>query len=402
MNLSSTEIQIRATGLAFLSDHDGVITQVISDGLGLTGLIPGESVTSIVHDDSRGKAAEFLRLLREEQTAFDWELTVAVAGQLNALHFTGARIDDRFLIVAAKSTIGMASFLEELAQLDPVDSHIHSVLAALAAQARARANVDVDYYDELTRLNNELATAQRELARKNAELARLNEQKNQFLGIAAHDLRNPLDVILTYSMFVLNEARDSLDPEHLDFIERIRNSSQFMLDLVNDLLDVSRIEAGKLELDLSEVDLLALIKRNVALNQTLAERKQIRIKLVKDQHEIPRVRVDVSKIEQVLNNLIGNAVKFSPTGSQVEVAIESSEKEILVSIQDEGQGINTDELERLFRPFERGQAQPIQGQKGAGLGLAISKRIIEGHGGKVWAENLLEKGAKFVFSLPVS
>jgi len=251
-------------------------------------------------------------------------------------------------------------------------------------------------------LNNELATAQRELARKNAELARLNEQKNQFLGIAAHDLRNPLDVILTYSMFVLNEARDSLDPEHLDFIERIRNSSQFMLDLVNDLLDVSRIEAGKLELDLSEVDLLALIKRNVALNQTLAERKQIRIKLVKDQHEIPRVRVDVSKIEQVLNNLIGNAVKFSPTGSQVEVAIESSEKEILVSIQDEGQGINTDELERLFRPFERGQAQPIQGQKGAGLGLAISKRIIEGHGGKVWAENLLEKGAKFVFSLPVS
>lgn len=175
-----------------------------------------------------------------------------------------------------------------------------------------------------------------------------------------------------------------------------------MLDLVNDLLDVSRIEAGKLELDLSEVDLLALIKRNVALNQTLAERKQIRIKLVKDQHEIPRVRVDVSKIEQVLNNLIGNAVKFSPTGSQVEVAIESSEKEILVSIQDEGQGINTDELERLFRPFERGQAQPIQGQKGAGLGLAISKRIVEGHGGKVWAENLLEKGAKFVFSLPVS
>lgn len=144
-------------------------------------------------------------------------------------------------------------------------------------------------YDELSRLNNELATAQRELAKKISQLARLNEQKNHFLGIAAHDLRNPLDVILTYSRFLLEDADGALDPRHARFIRTIRSSSDFMLSLVDDLLDIAKIEAGRLELDLSRVDLAALVRRNVSLQRVLAERKGIGIDLEEDGGEI---RVD--------------------------------------------------------------------------------------------------------------
>lgn len=258
-------------------------------------------------------------------------------------------------------------------------------------------------YAELSRLNNELATAQRELARSNAELVRLNEQKNQLLGIAAHDLRNPLGIILTYSGFLLDEAAGRLDREHAAFLHIIQRSSDFMLTLVNDLLDVAKIEAGRLDLDRRPVDLAALVERNVALNRTLAGKKGIRV-LFATAGDLPRLPLDGVRIEQVLNNLIGNAVKFSPPGTTVEVRLEpAGDGRVCLAVRDQGEGVPAEALDRIFRPFERGHAAGTGGEKGAGLGLAIVKKIVEGHGGEIRVESGGERGGStFSILLPVS
>lgn len=261
------------------------------------------------------------------------------------------------------------------------------------------AQRDDHLYNDFTRLNNELATAQRELAKKNAELARLNEQKNQFLGIAAHDLRNPLEIVLTYSQFLLDDD-ELLKEEQIEFINIIRSSSSFMLNLVNDFLDYSKIESGKLELELTPVNLPHLLRHNVALNQMLAEKKQIQITL-DCQEDLPPLALDESKIEQVLNNLIGNAVKFSPIGATIDVGVFLRDGDAVVSIKDNGLGILAEEMDKLFNPFVKGKSKSTAGEKSTGLGLVIVKRIIEGHGGRISVESELEKGTTFYISIPI-
>lgn len=260
---------------------------------------------------------------------------------------------------------------------------------------------DDHIYNDFSRLNNELANAQRELAKKNAELDRLNQQKNQFLGIAAHDLRNPLEVILMYSRFLLEDTKDLLKEEQVDFINTIRSSSSFMLNLVNDFLDYSKIEAGKLELELSKVDLKKLIEENVKRNQVLAVRKEIQIVFTAED-EIPQIILDESKIEQVLNNLIGNAVKFSFQNGIIKIYLRKCGDDAVISIKDTGPGISADEAEKLFHPFQKGKHKATAGEKSTGLGLAIVKKIIEEHGGKISVESEAGKGTSFFVSLPLN
>ena len=182
----------------------------------------------------------------------------------------------------------------------------------------AQRSADEPLFEEFTRLNNELADAQRELAKKNAALAALNEQKNRLLGMAAHDLRNPLGVIMSYAKFLNHMAGAKLDEKERQFVAQIEKSSQFMLRLLEDLLDVSQIESGKLNLVLAPTDFAALVRNNVELNRVLAGAKDIAIALeVPD--ELPPVDMDATKIEQVLNNLISNAVKYSHSGTTVRV-----------------------------------------------------------------------------------
>ncbi len=263
----------------------------------------------------------------------------------------------------------------------------------------AQADRDGRYYDELSQLNNDLANAYRDLAKKSAELSRLNDEKNRFLGMAAHDLRNPLDVILTYSEILLEEAAPRLDGDQVAFIETIRSSSELMLHIIEDLLDLAKIESGRLELDLARVDLVGLAERNVALNRALAAKKGTAIELRCEEGPFPML-VDPPKIEQVLNNLIGNAVKFSPPGSTVEVRLSRRDGRAAVAVADQGPGVPPEELDRLFRPFERTRVRSTAGEKSTGLGLAIVKRIVEGHQGEIRVESGPEGGSVFVVTLP--
>jgi signal transduction histidine kinase len=268
------------------------------------------------------------------------------------------------------------------------------------AQSLLQMERDSALYDELSRLNNELANMQRELAKKNAELEQLNQEKNRFLGMAAHDLRTPLGIVLTYSEFLADEVGQELAEEQQEFLTVIRQSSEFMLKLVDDLLDISNIEAGRLSLDLQPADLAALVERSVALNNVLSAKKSVIISF-ESAGDLPKVVLDAAKFEQVLNNLLSNAVKFSPPGAHVRVRLARRGDEVVLSVADQGPGIPAAELDRLFKPFVRGKARGTAGEKSTGLGLTIARRVVEGHGGRIWAESEEGRGSTFYVALPL-
>ena len=242
--------------------------------------------------------------------------------------------------------------------------------------------------------------AEAEIGRKNAELAKLNELKNQFLGIAAHDLRNPLAVVTTCSDFLLSPDSGSLSgKKRTDFLGRIKANGEFMLKLINDLLDVAKIESGRLDLELATGDLCNLIEEYLTMNRMLAEKKGIRLDFAPE-CGLPLFPFDRGKVEQVLNNLISNALKFSAPGTTVTVRASRMDGSVVVSVQDQGPGIPAEELDHLFKPFSRTSVRSTAGEKSTGLGLAISRKIVDGHGGRIWAASEVGRGSTFSFSLP--
>lgn len=261
-------------------------------------------------------------------------------------------------------------------------------------------NVESEHLRQnLLQLNNDFSNLNRELQKSNAELVKLNDMKNQLLGMAAHDLRTPIGAIQNLSNFLLEEAGQSMIPVHLQFLNLIHSSSSFMLSLLDDLLDIAKIEAGKLDLDLQPTDLIALIKRNVALNQILADKKKIQIR-VHHYESLPLVPLDTMKIEQVLNNLLSNAMKFSAPETVITVTVLNSGDHVTVAVADQGQSIPEAEQAKLFQPFTTTSVRGTSGEKSTGLGLAIARKIIMGHLGKIWLQSHADKGSTFFFSLP--
>lgn len=388
-------------GIALRCLADGTILWVVRDDLGLSARAPvGSRLEALVDPGDRVKVNDFTQAVRTHGTAFDWEIAVSIDLGLLPLHFAGARTDDGILVIAARTRGTLVRVNEEVLHADHHQANPVGILSErLSIVSFRNKDRDETKFEELMRINNELANLQRELARKNAELSKLNEEKNRFLGIAAHDLRSPLGVILTYSEFLESEAADALDQEQRNFISAIRTTSHFMIGLLDNLLDVSQIEAGQLNLDLQSIDLVALLRRNLTLNRVLAARKQIDIRF---QTDLPthHFLADAAKIEQVLNNLIGNAVKFSAPGAPVDVRFDADGEGVSIVVGDHGPGIPAADLPKLFKPFSRTSVRPTAGEKRTGLGLAIVRRIVEGHGGKIWVESDVGRGSRFIFSLP--
>ncbi|HRI67271.1 MAG TPA: hybrid sensor histidine kinase/response regulator [Polyangium sp.] len=240
-----------------------------------------------------------------------------------------------------------------------------------------------------------------ELRQKNDRLEKIDQQKNHMLGMAAHDIRNPLGIILGFAKFLRADIGPQLGTEHLAFLDAIVKSSEFVLDLVEKLLDISTIESGKLNIHRVAVDVGQLIRSHVELIGLLAERKQITIGV-----EIPReqiiINADAPKMEQVLSNLTSNALKFSAARTAIKVCVRATPDTVEFGVEDEGPGIPADELQLLFRPFSTTSVQATAGERSTGLGLAIAQRIVEGHGGEIKVESQVGKGSKFRVILPRS
>lgn len=233
------------------------------------------------------------------------------------------------------------------------------------------------------------------------QLVELNELKNRFLGMAAHDLRSPLTVIQGFVKVLIKGRLGPVTDAQKEMLDRVFASSQKMLNLINDLLDVAAIEAGRLSLDLREVDLPAFLRECHRSHVMIAEAKSIRLDLdVPDR--LPPVLADCSRLEQVVGNLIGNAVKFSYPETTTVLRARMDGNEIAVSVTDQGQGIPADEIPDMFSDFARTSVKPTGNEKSTGLGLAITQRIVQAHGGTISVASEVGRGSTFTFTLPVA
>jgi signal transduction histidine kinase len=239
-----------------------------------------------------------------------------------------------------------------------------------------------------------------ELADANARLQALNAEKDRFIAIAAHDLRGPLSNIEMTGRLLL-DVRAELPAEQVRFLlSDVLEQTEYMLALLNNLLDVSRIESGELELELKSVEMADMLAETVERHDRLAVSKDIQVVL----SPVPEgaALADRNRLRQVLDNLISNAVKYSPRGTTVHVEADLTDGQWLIRVIDEGPGIDPVEQARLFRYFERLSTAPTGGEKSTGLGLAIAREIVRAHGGEIGVESEPGAGAMFWFTLPVA
>ncbi len=259
----------------------------------------------------------------------------------------------------------------------------------------------IRYAIERHRIRTELEEATSALRVKNAELARANDEKNRFLGIAAHDLRNPLSVILGYTELMLSGDAGPVTDNQTDVLGSVSSSIEFMLSLINDLLDFSMIQSGAIRLDLQRTDLAALVRKTVTTNLVLADKKRIAI-VFEQSCQLEPLVIDSRKFEQVLHNLLSNAIKFSHPDTRIDARLECAGDCVIISIVDQGVGIPGSEVEMLFRPFQKTSARSTGGERSTGLGLAIVRNIVESHGGRIWCESDVGRGSTFRISLPIT
>ncbi|MGP0628305.1 GAF domain-containing sensor histidine kinase [Nitrospina sp. 32_T5] len=237
-----------------------------------------------------------------------------------------------------------------------------------------------------------------EIVESNQKLKRLNELKNQFLGIASHDLRNPIYVIQTFSEVLKNGTVGTINPKQKELLEKIYKSSNFMRGLLDNLLDISKIESGQIKLNKKSHDLNLVVKQQVEMAQMLADKKNIAI--ISNLESNDPFLFDENAITQAIMNFIGNAIKFSPVNSIITVSTKSKDQNIEFSVKDEGPGLSEEDQKLLFKEFQTLSAKPTGGEKTTGLGLAITKKLVSLHSGKVGVNSELGKGACFFFVIP--
>jgi len=240
----------------------------------------------------------------------------------------------------------------------------------------------------------------RELQVQNTYLAELNIEKNEFMGIAAHDLKNPLAAIMLKADIMRRYWKQLTHQELMSNIDGMYSGAQRMKDIITNLLDTHAIESGAVKITPVEFSLTTLVATETEQYRERAAAKNITLNMQSDPPDITIV-ADTQILREVMDNLISNAVKYSPHGKNVYIAVSKHEKHCTISIKDEGPGISEDDKRKLFGKFQRLTAKPTGGEHSTGLGLSIVKKFIEMMGGRVWCESTLGAGAAFIVELPV-
>ena len=298
--------------------------------------------------------------------------------------------------VAAREKLAVADY--SLLVLTPIDSlatlrSLHYVIGVLAALFGILIVLLADRRASgLARQEHDAMVT----AALNEKLKSVNAEKDRYLGIAAHDLRNPLSSMRGLSELMLETPLEP--PQQQEFLETIHRTSDEMLGLVNDLLDVSVIESGKLALKRADHDLVKLVQRRVRHLEPHARSKNITVTV--DAPGGQRASIVGSRFNQVVDNLVSNAIKFSPPGTTVRVALHSRDGSFVLSVQDQGPGIPEEDKKLLFRSFQKLSARPTAGEKSTGLGLAIVKKIVDAHGGHIAVDSAPGGGAMFTVTMP--
>jgi signal transduction histidine kinase len=292
----------------------------------------------------------------------------------------------------------------------PILSLLRGVRRMTQGDFTARVTVaSQDEWGEVSKAFNQMslgiANLVEELRQANVRLREESERaqestrlKSEFLATMSHELRTPLTGIIGFAELMHEDAENRLSPAQKNFTRNIIKAGEHLLSMINDILDLSKIEAGKYELETTSFDIVEMIRSTLVMMQAKAKQQDIAL-VLETAYSSLEVHADKTRIRQVLLNLLGNAIKFSPAQSQVRVVLEQSEDVITVRVIDKGIGIEEDKLERIFEQFYQNDGSLERNYEGTGLGLALSKQLIELHGGSMEVKSELGRGSTFSFYL---
>ena len=312
----------------------------------------------------------------------------------------GAFASSRILFIGvAGGAIVLAlllGFVLSWSVIGPIQN-IDTRLAAIAS-GDFSGGVEVENRDELGALSANVNRMNEELRRLYTELEAASRHKSEFLANMSHELRTPLNAIIGFSQVLGDEMVGPVNEKQAEYLDDIISSGNHLLSLINDVLDLSKVEAGQVELDVHPFSLREALERGVVMVRERATDDGVRVAFTADP-EVDVVDGDERRIKQVIFNLLSNAVKFTPAGGEVDVSATRVNGEVRVSVADTGPGIALEDRDRIFEEFQQSESGEAQ-REGTGLGLALSKRFVELHGGRIWLESELGHGSTFTFALP--
>ena len=346
----------------------------------------------------RNQANELATVLYQAAGELAFATRVATEDEIaeNASSYSSQR---NLLIGVAVGAIALAlllGFVLSWSLIGPIQ-RIDSRLAAIAS-GDFSGHVDVNNRDELGALGANVNRMNDELDRLYRELETTSRHKSEFLANMSHELRTPLNAIIGFSQVLRERMFGELNAKQEEYVDDILSSGYHLLSLINDVLDLSKVEAGQLELEVAPFSLHDALERGVVMVRERATKDSVQVALA----PIPDVDIvtgDERRVRQVIFNLLSNAVKFTPAGGIVDVRAAQVNGEVRVSVADSGPGIAPEDHERIFEEFRQTDAG-VRQREGTGLGLALSKRLVELHGGRIWVDSELGKGSTFVFTLP--
>ena len=272
-------------------------------------------------------------------------------------------------------------------------------LAEIASGDFSR-HVDVPNRDELGALATNLNRMNDELGRLYDELESVSRHKSEFLANMSHELRTPLNAIIGFSEVLQRQMFGTLNEQQLGYVDDVLESGHHLLSLINDILDLSKVEAGKMELELTEVSLPDALQSGLTMHGERAIRAGISMELNVEPDDIV-IQADERKLRQVVFNLLSNAVNFTPAGGRIDVSAHISDGIVEVAVADTGAGIAPEDQELIFEEFQQARGDSSKRQEGTGLGLPLARKFIELHGGRLWVESSVGTGSTFRFTLPV-
>ena len=253
--------------------------------------------------------------------------------------------------------------------------------------------------DELSTLAADVNRTSEELGRLYRQLEEASRHKSEFLANTSHELRTPLNAILGYTELIQDNIYGDVPDKIREILERVQSNGRHLLGLINDVLDLSKIEAGQLTLSIADYSIKEVVQTVVTAAESLAAEKKLSLR-TEIAEDLPLGEGDERRITQALLNLVGNAIKFTETG-EVAVRAAAVNGAFQVAVADTGPGISAADQQRIFEEFQQVDSSSTRKKGGTGLGLAISKRIIELHGGRIWVESEIGRGSIFRFTLPV-
>jgi signal transduction histidine kinase len=239
----------------------------------------------------------------------------------------------------------------------------------------------------------------REIEDKSRQLEVASQHKSEFLANMSHELRTPLNAIIGFSEVLSEKMFGDLNEKQEEYSKDIHASGQHLLSLINDILDLSKIEAGRMELELTDFHLPTALDGALTLVRERAGRREIALHMNVDER-LGQIQADERKVRQVVLNLLSNAIKFTPEGGRIEVAAVPKDGFVEVSVTDTGVGIAPEDQEKVFEEFRQvGTAD--KKVEGSGLGLTLCRKFVELHGGRIWVKSVLGQGSTFTFTIPV-